>query len=119
MTLILAEDTQVGESVLLPEALIRLRGGLRGAEHTHATGLPIDPVAFKVGAIRPDELSIAALVVLVINDGLIFRCAPSWRGTLLTEFVLLVHFILRVDGHHAHLAHVLQGAEIQRPEGQL
>jgi len=63
----LAEDAQVGLSILLPETFIDFSGGDWGSEDTNATGLAIDPIALEGAAIWPDELSVATFAVLVVD----------------------------------------------------
>ena len=71
LSLVLAEHAKVGKLIILPEAFIRLTAWFGCAEHTHADGLTVDPVALEVGAIGPDQFAIAAPSVLVVNDGLV------------------------------------------------
>ena len=113
---VLTEHAQIRLPVLLPEAFINffcLR--LRCAEHTQATGLSIDPVAFEAAAVRPDHLPVAALRVLVVDDGVVSLL--SAEATLATGGA--ADLTVAVDGHHAHLAHVLQRAELHGFERQL
>ena len=63
---VLTEDAKIGGPVLLPESLKHFVRGR--SEDANATCLTIDPVAFECTAIRPYQLSIATLVVLIIND---------------------------------------------------
>ena len=112
LPLILAEHAKVRELIILPEAFVRLTAWLWCAEHTHTDGLPVDPVAFEVGAIWPDQFAIAAPSVLIVNDGLVSGDSTVRRSTLLT-ILAAIHVILRVDGNHAHLAHILERAKIR------
>ena len=118
LPLVLAEHAEVGELIILPEALVRLTAWFGCAEYTHSDSLPVDPVAFKVGAIRPDQLSIAAPSVLIINDGLVAGNATARRRTLLIVLARHVHVLLSEDGDHAHLTHILERAEIRGFEAQ-
>ena len=109
---VLAEHAKVCELIILPEAFVCLAAWFGCAEHTHADSLPVNPVALEVGAIGPNQLAIAAPCVLVVNDSLISGDAAGRRSTLLMVLSRHVHIVLRKDGDHAHLAHVLEGAKI-------
>ena len=115
----LAEYAQIRQGIVLPEALVCLTAWLWRSEDTHAYGLAIDPIALKIGAIGPDQLSISTSGVFIINYGLISGSAPSWRSTLLMVLALCVHVSLCVDWHHAHLSHVLKRAKVGGLEAQL
>ena len=65
---VLSEDAKIGLAVLLPEAFVNFSRGGRRPEHSNSARLSIDPVAFESAAIGPNELAVAALVVLVVHD---------------------------------------------------
>ena len=64
-SIILSEHAEIGCSVLLPEAFEDIICGC--SEHSNAACLTIDPVAFERASIWPYQLSIPALVVLVVD----------------------------------------------------
>ena len=72
-TVVLTEDAEACLTVLLPKTFINfgiLPVGWRTV-NAKATGLTIDPVAFELAAIRPDNLAIAALSVVIVNHTVI------------------------------------------------
>ena len=64
----LTENAEISLAILLPEALISLHAWFGGAEHTNSASLPIDPVAFKSAAIRPDQFAVATLSKFVVDN---------------------------------------------------
>ena len=108
VTVILAEDTQVCHSVLLPVPFVDFVAGLGGAIDSNATRLPIDPITFKGASVGPDQASVAALGVFVADDRVFLFL---WRGALLGSlaFHLASFFVafFSIDWHKAHLAHKL------------
>mmetsp|Transcript_31300 Transcript_31300/g.38721 ORF Transcript_31300/g.38721 Transcript_31300/m.38721 type:complete len:295 (-) Transcript_31300:319-1203(-) len=111
---VLTEDTQVRLPILLPEAFVNfLSLGLGRAEDTQTACLPIDPVTFKAAAIGPNHLAVAALRVLVVDNRVITLLRTE--ASLSTRSA--ANFAAAINGHHAHLAHVLEGAELHGLEG--
>ena len=111
----LSENTQIGLAVLLPEALICLHARFRCSENANSTSLPIDPVAFKSAAIRPNQFTITTLSELVVDDLITHAWSElvvSRSGSLLNR--TFVH--LAINGGHAHLSHVLKRANLHRFE---
>lgn len=117
---LLTENAKIGLSVLLPEALILLRVGLRGPVNSDSTSLTINPVAFESTAIWPNQLAVTTLIELVVDD-----CVVSWRSSLLrrSEISIAVStsraLTIPIHRHHTHLAHVFQRAELHSFEAQL
>lgn len=103
---ILSEHAQVRLAILLPKAFVNFSRGGGGPEDTDSARLPIDPVAFKGAAVWPDQLAVAALIELVVDDRVIALLRPvlgAWSSG---------HFALSEDGHESDLPHVLKRAEL-------
>ena len=66
LAIILTEDAEIGRPILLPESLENFI--CWRSEDSDAASLTIDPITLECTAIRPCQLSIATLVVLIIND---------------------------------------------------
>ena len=74
----MAENTQLCRMVLLPEALVNfITFVMECSEHAQSEGLPIDPVALKRAPVRPDQLTVAALCVLITKNVVIFHALFS------------------------------------------
>ena len=110
---ILTEDAQTSLAVLLPKSFIDIvRQVDWRAEDTQATGLPIDPVSFEGASIGPDHLAIATLGVFVAGN----RIVTLLWADLSLSIERATSLTTAVNWHHAHLAHVLEGAKFHRFE---
>ena len=95
---IFAEYVHIRNWIPQPEALVGIAVGFGCAEHAHADGLAVDPVALKVGAIGPNQITIAASSDLIVDNGLVLiaKCASTAHWRLIALLMILVrHVALR------------------------
>ena len=110
LAIILSEYTKIGCPVLLPETLEHFVSWC--SEHSNATSLTINPITFECTSIWPNKFTIAAFIVLVINNRLM---RIILRFTLLEPILLAGinarHITVLVDCNQSDLSHVLERTE--------
>ena len=118
--IVLAEDAEVGLLILLPDALENLI--VQGTEHADANGLPIDPVPLKGAIIRPNELTIATFLHVVVQGHAILRVIIIGVTSLLSVDAgcrRIVHRCAIVLRNYPDLSNVLQLSKLNSLEAQL
>ena len=111
----LTEYAQPGLMILLPESLVHFFYiGRWSPEDAKATGLPIDPVTLERASVGPDQFTIAALFILVVQKVVVTLLVWSMSGM---PTLRPIHLGVRVDWNHAHLTHVLEHAEFNSFKG--
>ena len=117
---------------MLPDTLVNFSEGLCSPKYANPACLSIEPVALEGAPVGPDQLTIAALRVVIadhllplvrVTAGLLLTfpvktATPASMVSFLHLLVLrLLHLAIYLE--RAHLAHILHRAEITRSELQL
>ena len=123
---ILPEDAHIRHFVLYPHALVNFAKGLRRSENSNATCLAVEPEAFEVASIGPDELSIAALRVVIADYllAILGRCGFLYvaSGLLLrsaVDRITVLWLNCSVHLERADLTHVFESSELYRSKLKL